>query len=768
MLEITITTRKGLVQIMKKKHLLLAGLLTVAVAAICIGCDGGKKEDPWNTGLKSEMGTVVNPGKYTAPGQRIGVHDPSIEYDTATGQWYIFGSHTDFAKTSNLITWTKFSQNNGGTYGAIFAQSAEWAKRGKANYDVKGNLWAPDVIYNHDLKKWCMYMSVNGDNYYSSIAMATADSIEGPYTYQGTIVFSGFTNEEEVACTDYEKVTGEKTPADRYLVGGKWNNAYGTNAIDPCVLYDKDGQLWMVYGSWFGGVYLLKLDNKTGLRDYDYKIELDTDASDGVAGDPYLGLRIFGGYGSTGEGPYIVWDEKAGYYYLYTSYCGLNATDTFSGYHMRLFRSENITGPYVDASGDYATRDKAGENQINKGIKIMGNYFLSSLATSGSAKEGYMSPGHNSAMVDNDGNRFLIYHTRFNSGNEGHQVRVHQQFLNEDGWLVTAPYEYLGSVISEKGYDEKEIVGTYELVDMGNTVPNGIIAPMLDTYEVVLHEDHTITGYLSGTWEQKDGSYFATFTCGDVTYKGVFFKQYDESKNHEETMTFSLIGNNDIALWGSKDPLASIKDEGDMIGHYDWADSSNLGKDLVGTVGNGTVVGATTTVEDETRGNVLYLDGLDSYIELPKTAVGHEGFTIMMWFNSDKSKAGEKLFEFADDMFTYMYVTTDNGKGKLEFVYNFDGEGEKMLTADKKTASKKWYHVAVTINSKTNRAEFYINGEKVGKLSLREATQSFKGLRNYIGKGRATDDPLYAGKYDDIYMFDYALSAEEIEEYMNK
>ncbi len=217
----------------------------------------GNQGGATSTVIKTEFGVVNPAGSLTTVTNRVSSHDPSIEYDPSTNKWYIFGSHTAFASTSDLRNWTHFEKENATSqakYGQIFAVPGTWAKRGNSNYDIKGNLWAPDVIYNHDMGKWCMYMSVNGDNFYSSIAMATADKITGPYTYVGTVVYSGF-DASNVSVTDYKKATGS-TDTSRYSWG-----YYGTNAIDPCVLYDKDGELWMVYGSWFGGLFMLKLDN---------------------------------------------------------------------------------------------------------------------------------------------------------------------------------------------------------------------------------------------------------------------------------------------------------------------------------------------------------------------------------------------------------------------------------------------------------------------------------------------------------------------------
>ncbi len=496
---------------------------------------------------------------------RTSVHDPSIV--EANGKYYIFGSHLAWSVSSDLRNWSSLTTNVNTDYRTIFAHNAEWAALGgnqgvSTGYDISGNLWAPDVIYNKAMGKWCMYMSINGDWYYSSIAMATADNIEGPYTYAGTVVYSGFDNSSQASMTDFAKVTGSNSVPSRYLSNGSWNNQYGPNAIDPCVLYDANGDLWMSYGSWFGGIYMIKLDKNTGLRDYSYTYSTVTNQS-----DQYLGIKISGGYGCTGEGSYIVYDEAAGYYYLYMSYGGLCCTTDFSNYHMRLFRSKNITGPYTDAAGNSAICTSASTDQTNKGIKIMGNYAFSSLKSvaSGEAQaNGYMSPGHNSAFVGSDGQRYVVYHTRFNNGNEGHQVRVHQQFVNQDGWLVTAVYEDLGSKISNN-YSTSDIVGQYEFVNHGNTA-GAMLAPMLSTTTITLNSDGTITGGVTGTWSRTSGSYYCTMTIGGVTYKGVFFKQYDESASHNEVMTFTLVGSNNQAIWGSKWEGASLLSGGSASG----------------------------------------------------------------------------------------------------------------------------------------------------------------------------------------------------------
>lgn len=199
---------------------------------------------------------------FAPPSEHVAVHDPSIV--KANDAYYVFGSHRAWAKSEDLISWSTFQNNLSTDYDALLGDIWEdWAKQ-SANPELDGNMWAPDVIWNDTMGKWCMYMSVNGANYRSTIVLLTADDIEGDWEYVGPVVYSGFNN-TTAARTDVPKVLGENADLDRYLLPTDTE----INAIDPCVTFDDDGNMWMTFGSWFGGMWMLKLDPATGLRDYD-------------------------------------------------------------------------------------------------------------------------------------------------------------------------------------------------------------------------------------------------------------------------------------------------------------------------------------------------------------------------------------------------------------------------------------------------------------------------------------------------------------------
>lgn len=524
-----------------EKAIKIDGESAVITAEVTYTIEGEETDDNTDNGTtddnETDDGTAGDNETEAKPevGTRVSVHDPSIVKDPETGMYYIFGSHMAWAKSEDLISWTTFTNNINTNYAQIFAEAASWAAKGNSTYDVSGNLWAPDVIWNEELGKWCMYMSVNGDNWYTSVVLLTADSLEGDWTLVGPVVYSGFTNADEAAETDLAQVIGTNEVPDRYLQNRNGNRTYGMNAIDPCVFYDEEGTLWMAYGSWFGGIYMLKLDESTGLRDYDYTYETVDNTS-----DEYQGLKIAGGSHVSGEAAYI---EKIGdSYFLFMSYGGLTAT---GGYNMRVFRSDNATGPYVDASGDDA-RFTAGTNNINGtvGVKIFGNYQWSYM------KYGQVAQGHNSAFVDEDGKAYVIYHTRTTDGTEGHTVRVHQLFTNEEGWLVAAPYEYMGETLLETGYEKSEVLGTYEILYHKQSVDYANLE-CVTAKALTLNEDGTVTGDYEGTWTMTDNSPYVQLVLGDVEYKGVFVEQYIEEYD-KKTMCFTLLGDNEVELWGSR------------------------------------------------------------------------------------------------------------------------------------------------------------------------------------------------------------------------
>ena len=518
--------------------------------------------------------------------KRVSVHDPSIVWEPESKTYYIFGSHKANAKTTNMMTWTTVSvpwatatvpntTNNSVAFVTPAVKTVKkggaevnfpafnamaWSKRGNSAYNIDGNLWAPDVIYNKSMKKWCMYMSVNGDNWYSSIVLLTSDKITGPYLYQGPVVISGFHTGNAYKDTDLELVLGEQsTLPSRYKAPwASTNKPSYPNCIDPCVFYDEQGKLWMSYGSWSGGIFMLELDEATGLRDYDVAYETNNNS------DAYFGKKIAGGYYVSGEASYI--EYIGGYYYLFVTYGGLAAGGVASdynngGYQMRVFRSTNPDGPYVDGKNTSAVFTNflvdfgPNANDGNRGVNIFGAYGNWGNQTTGDWSE--RSQGHNSVIAAEDGRYYLVYHTRFQNRGEGHEVRVHQLFQNEDKWLVAAPFEYTGegfkstSVATKQKIAKDKIPGKYKLLIHNYKLDHTKKAYSTPT-DVTLNADGTITGSeYNGKWSIKEGTSYITINL-DKEYKGVMIEQTLEPKTDKAPAFSALCSSTGVTIWGYK------------------------------------------------------------------------------------------------------------------------------------------------------------------------------------------------------------------------
>ena len=54
-------------------------------------------------------------------------------------------------------------------------------------------------------------------------------------------------------------------PASQLSEDGKlYQSADDPNVVDPAVFYDQQERLWMIYGSYSGGIFVKELDPVTG------------------------------------------------------------------------------------------------------------------------------------------------------------------------------------------------------------------------------------------------------------------------------------------------------------------------------------------------------------------------------------------------------------------------------------------------------------------------------------------------------------------------
>lgn len=459
------------------------------------------------------------------------VHDPSVLYTNHT--YYVFGSHLAAAKTNNLMNWEQIEGDGVHPGNSLFEdvtkeleEALTWAKT--------DTLWAPDMIQlKSDGKYYMYYNACEGSSPRSAMGIAVANHPEGPYQDLGLILRSGM--------TAGESATIDGTPYDDAHFPEIYDATIHPNVVDPDVFYDEEGKLWMVYGSYSGGIFILELDPDTGFP---------------IPNQGY-GKKLLGGNHSRIEAPYIVYNKTTDYYYLYLSYGGL-ASD--GGYNVRVARSENPDGPYTDIQGNNMIQAKGedgtffdDESIAPTGTKLIGNYEFEKLFGETGEATGYVSPGHNSVYYDEKtGQQFLIFHTRFPNRGEAHEIRVHQILMNEKGWPVVAPFRYVTD--ENVNVTKDEIAGDYKYI----AFQQAINADITKSTHIKLTEDGAITGDVSGTWEFKEESNL-TLSINGETFNGIVMKQWDPV-SQSETVTFTALANNGLSVWGSRYEMTQYTD----------------------------------------------------------------------------------------------------------------------------------------------------------------------------------------------------------------
>jgi arabinan endo-1,5-alpha-L-arabinosidase len=256
------------------------------------------------------------PYVYTLAGDIAGTHDPSIIKSGNT--WYVFatgkapdGGQFAVRCSQDLVNWK--------LCGHVFDSVPDWIRqRSPATKD----LWAPDISYvNHQYRLYYAY-SVFGKNT-SGIALATNQTLD-PTSPDFRWIDRGLVLESQAK--------------DNY------------NAIDPNFLLDQKGGAWLVFGSFWDGIKMRRLDDAGMLSKNDttlYSLARRVKPENAEPAPPNLPANW-----EAIEAPFIV--HHGGYFYLFTSW-DLCCRGLKSSYKTMVGRSRSITGPYVDTAGKLLT-----------------------------------------------------------------------------------------------------------------------------------------------------------------------------------------------------------------------------------------------------------------------------------------------------------------------------------------------------------------------------------------------------------------------------
>lgn len=278
-----------------------------------------------------------------------------IKYNN-TYYMYIMAPGISIKSSKDLINWT--------TVGTVFENSdPSWLHKEVPGYGI----WAPGV---YKIK----------DAYYLYYCISTVGSQNSAIGVARNVTL-------DPNSPDYKWV--DKGMVIRSYTGDDYN------CIDPNIITDENGEVWLTFGSYWNGIYQRQIDPDTGLL-----LESNPDA--------YHIAKRHANNGAI-EAPFLI--KRDDYYYLFTAFNPMN-----NSYHNRVGRSESAHGPFVDREGKPML--EGGGSPVTNGLSEL------------------LMPGHASVFLDDDGQYYLV--GEYFRNNSSSIMFIGTIVWDENGWPVTA------------------------------------------------------------------------------------------------------------------------------------------------------------------------------------------------------------------------------------------------------------------------------------------------------------------------------------------
>ena len=172
--------------------------------------------------------------------------------------------------------------------------------------------------------------------------------------------------------------------------------------------------------------------------------------------------------------------------------------------------------------------------------------------------------------------------------------------------------------------------------------------------------------------------------------------------------------------------------------------------------------GATQRYQAEhTVGNKsLFLS--NQFTQLPYSVASSDELTITLWVNWRSASAQwQRIFDFGNDTEHYMFLTPSNSYTNVMRFAIKNGGDEQYLDCKYKLPSETWKHIAVVLGKE--RTVIYVDGqESASSTGITIRPSDIRPVLNYLGRSQFASDPNLTAYLDDVRIFNYALSGDEV------
>ena len=164
-------------------------------------------------------------------------------------------------------------------------------------------------------------------------------------------------------------------------------------------------------------------------------------------------------------------------------------------------------------------------------------------------------------------------------------------------------------------------------------------------------------------------------------------------------------------------------------------------------------------------GGALDLDGAQNFVDCgdPKPFDVCDGLSISLWLKPrDFKKSGQTLVAKGDDTWR---LQTEGEKGRLAFTLKGpqttgkDKAQAPRLVAQRALDDGQWHHVVGAYDGQ--RMALYVDGESQGSLAA-SGLLALSSEPLWLGNNAADRRQFYSGSLDDVRLYGFGLTAEEV------
>ncbi|MBQ6462437.1 MAG: family 43 glycosylhydrolase [Pseudobutyrivibrio sp.] len=216
-----------------------------------------------------------------------------------------------------------------------------------------------------------------------------------------------------------------------------------------------------------------------------------------------------------------------------------------------------------------------------------------------------------------------------------------------------------------------------------------------------------------------------------------------------------------IAKWGNTVNTDEEEEKAEPILTYDFEDvTGDTIADVSGNENVGKLNGNAAVVEGE-DGKALYLDGNGSFAALPEGLFdGREKCTISFDMKSDTVDGNFFNLAIGKDNNKYFFLRARNTNTYLG-ITSASWQAESGVTAQTAAIRNNWNNYTVVFDK--DKMYIYINGVLSGETKIGTKLSGLgKNLQAYLGKSFYSGDAYVKGYYDNVKVYNRALSEKEI------